>query len=282
MKEHQSQIQTIIKDTLAKPLVHCNDLVTKVIDAKQESKEMNNTENEHSQPPKVSDHNEQLDQLSSAISANSSQTLSQAYANEESELKYLLIKDELTKRQHILDEVLLINEALRIKIKEYEVDNLNLPLVKIPTTTIHTSAQTVDSMELVEKRKFELMQAVNDLNQNRNKRENLENFTKCKMIKSIASHEEIAGSLSVMSSIKSNQSNSEDDSMITLNETISKLKVDEQRRKKRLEKLVLKNFSLKLEIFELKKEIKKYSNVWANDRYFNSLFLDATKQMITK
>lgn len=282
MKEHQSQIQTIIKDTLANPLVHCNDLVTKVIvvDAKQESKEMNNTENEHSQPPKVSDHNEQSEQLSSAISDNSTQTLSQVYANEESELKYLLIKDELTKRQNILDEVLLINEALRIKIKEYEVDNLKLPLVKIPTTTIHTSVQTVDSMELVEKRKFELMQAV--LNRNRSKRENLENFTNCKMIKSIASDEVMAGSPSVMSSIKSNQSNFEDDSMITLKETISKLKVDEQRRKKRLEKLVLKNFSLKLEICELKKEIKKYSNVWANDRYFNSLFLDATRQMITK
>lgn len=233
-------------------------------------------DNEHLKQ-QIGTHNDRSEQLGdSAIRDRNSRTVSQAYASEENELKYLLIRDELTKRQIILDEVLLINEALRVKIKEYEVDNLKLPLVSLPTQ--HASVQTVDSMELVEKRKIELLQAVKILNENRSQREQLENFRKSEMSKSIAD-DEVAENLSVMSR---GQSNCDDSSATALKETICKLKVDERKRKRKFEKLVLKNFTLKIEICELKKEIKKYANVWANDRYFNSLFLDAAKQTIAK
>lgn len=250
MKQHQLQIQSIIENTTESPLKNSRKSVVNVEHDAPESNVKKITDNEHSNQ-QVSNQTDQLEHLSSAITDDDSLTISQVYANEQSELKYLLIKDELSKRQNILEEVLLINEALQIKIKEYEVDSLKLPMVKIPTAVTHTTVQTDHSNGLV--------------------------CPKSEIVESVDG-KEIAESLSVVSSIKSSQH----DSVKLLRETISKLKVDERKRTKQVEKLVLKNFTLKLEICELKKEIKKYSSVWANDRYFNSLFLDATKQSIAK
>lgn len=274
MKEHELQIQTIIENTITNPLMRYNELFRKVHveDESQKSHEKINANNEHLKQ-QVSNHNKQLDQFSSAISGNNMQTVSQAHVNEESELKYLLIKGELTKRQNMLDEVLLINEALQIKIKEYEVDNLNLPFVKIPTNTKDSSIQTDDSME------SESLLAVTILNKSDCQHKNSENLIQSEIIKSIDNRQTVE-SCSVVSSIKSHQSNNQEEYITMLKNTIFKLKSDEEKRKKRIEKLVLKNLALKLEVCELKKEMKKYSNVWANDTYFNSLFLDSTRRMI--
>lgn len=275
MKEHQMQIQSIIEHTLANPLIHFNESVTQVRIG-DESYVNDNIDSEHANQ-QFSNRNEQFEHLSSAMSNNNTQTVSQLYANEQSELKYLLIREELTKRQIILDEVLLINEALKIKIAEYEVDNLKLPPVKKPTNVTHSSVQTDVSMELVENRKRQLLPAATVLNENRRHEQNLEKVAALETVESV-NEKQIASNLSVVS----NKTNKQHDHLITLKETICKLKIGEQRRKKRLEKLVLKNFTLKLEICELKKEIKKYSSIWANDRYFNSLFLDATKLTLAK
>lgn len=265
MKQHELQIKSIIENSLANPMIHFNESNTNVLveDDAQTGHVYYSTNNEQS---KVDIHCDQLGQLRSAINDNNAQCVSQLYANEQSELKYLLIKDELTKRQNILDEVLLINEALQLKIKDYELNNLQLPPVQMPTSVTHSAVQTDDSIGLI----GQGLRRANSLNENRIQRQN---FLK---------EEDFVDSLSVFSSFELSRLNDDDDSVNALKETINKLKFDERKRKKKLEKLILKNFTLKLEVCELKKEIKKYSHVWANDRYFNSLFLDASRITLSK
>ncbi|XP_037028971.1 uncharacterized protein LOC119069167 [Bradysia coprophila] len=252
MKQHESQIQSIIKSTLPNPSIHSNESFLKVLDEDhaRESHVKIDTNSECFKR-QVSNRNVQLEPLTTAVSGDDAQAVTQLYANEQSELKYVLMKDELAKRQIVLDEVLLINEALRIKIREYELDGLKLSLVKLPVSD--SSVQTDNWKDL---RHNELC------NESRSE-----------------SVDEIRESVS---SIKSSPSNFQYDSVSTMKEMISKLKIDDRKRRRKVEKLVLKNFSLKLEVCELKKEIKKYSSVWANDRYFNSLFLDTTKVTVSK
>lgn len=286
MKQHQLQIQSIIKNTLANPLqlMRFKDSATTNVDIGddvKESYEKNNTEIEHLKK-QISDHNEQLQHLncamSEAMSENYLENVTLLCENEHSELKYLLVKDELTKRQTMFEEVLLINEALQIKIKEYEVDNLNLPLLNIPKTVAHVSVQTDNTMES-SKEMGEISYELKILNAQRKE----DKISKSATFQSIHS-KEIAQCRSLMASTISSQSNigdvstSRSVSTAALKETLCKLKIDQHKRKKKLEKMFLKNLSLKIEVCELKNEIKKYSNIWANDRYFNSLFLDATKK----
>lgn len=261
MKQHESQIQSIIKSSLPNTSArHSNESFSSVLveDLARESHVNVNTKNECSKRV-VTNRNVKSDQLTSAINVDDLHSMSQLHVNEESELKYLLMKDELAKRQTILDEVLLINEALRIKIREYELDGLKLPLVKIPVT--HSSVQTDDSVDSGLSELF---------NESRIQRQ------------ASIDEKQIEESFSITSDMKSNSSNVEYESVNVMKEMISQLKRDDRKRRRKMEKLILKNFSLKLEICELKKEIRKYSSAWANDRYFNSLFLDATKFTVSK
>lgn len=253
MKQHELQIQSIINSTSKpNPLTDSNESpFNDPIEGRCARVSHVNTDTNHEQCSKreVSNRNTQLEQLNAAISDDESQTVSQLYANEQNELKYLLIRDELVKRQTILDEVLLINEALQIKIRENELDSLKLPHIKIPVA--HSSVQTDD---------------FSDYGQNKC-------LSECGSPgQTTIDEREIGGSSLTF----------ERDSLDVMKEMISKLKIDGRKRKRKVEKLTLKNFSMKLEICELKKEIKKYASVWANDRYFNSLFLDATKLSMSK
>lgn len=221
IKQHESHIQSIIEQSLAK------------------------SQNKSTENGAHSANNEN----------SNSESAYQFYANEQSELKYLLIRDELTKRQNKLDEVLLINEALQIKVKEYEFNSLQLPQPKLPPNVAHSSAQTVFvPIEPPRAKDFDESLCENDI-----QRPTLIDDT-------------------VNSDIGSDQH----ELVNSLKETIRKLKMDERNRIKKIEELTLKNVTLKLEICELKKEIKKYSSIWANDRYFNSLFLDASRVTISK
>lgn len=283
MKQHQLQIQSIIKNVLAKPLhlTHIKPETNKIV-VRNETYDKKIIEIEHLKK-QISSHNEQLQQLSCALSENYSHSLSQVYEQEESDLKNLLIKEEFTKCQNMLEDVILVNEALRIRIKEYEVDNLKLPSLEKPKTVAHVSVQTHDTTELLTEEMQELSNGIRILNECLSERQNIEKTPKSEMNHKV-DIKKIADFRSVVTSTLSSQCNtfeelnSKKESVLALEETVYKMKINQKKRKKQMEKLILKNFSLKIEICELKNEIKKYSNIWANDRYFNSLFLDSTKK----